>query len=43
MSRFGLETCILDQLDSVDGGGADAGEEGVAVIKAGGDEGVDVF
>ena len=33
--------CILDQLESVDGGGGDAGEEGIAIIKAGGDEGMD--
>ena len=33
--------CILDQLEFVDGGVADAIEERVAVIKAGGDESVD--
>ena len=32
---------VLDHLESMEGTGGDAGEEGVAVVEAGGDEGVD--
>ena len=35
--------CILNQLEFIDGCVADAIEEGVAIVKAGGDEGVDEF
>ena len=38
MPRFSVskETgcCVLDPLESVDGGGGDAGEEGVAIVEA---------
>lgn len=34
-------SCVLDQLESIDGGGAYAIEERVAVVEAGGDESVD--
>ncbi|XP_056458831.1 NACHT, LRR and PYD domains-containing protein 12-like [Gadus chalcogrammus] len=33
--------CVLDQLEAVDGGGGYAGEERVAVVEAGGGEGMD--
>ena len=32
---------VLDHLESMEGMGGDASEEGVAVVKAGGDEGMD--